>query len=432
MNEINKDINWLQRLLIILTFVVMIGAIFYVNFQVKGKFSLFLGIYGGVMVIYLIGKMVLSFFYFPKTNKVPDFTVSVVVPSYNERPDAVISTVECILAQEYPIDEIFFVDDGSKDTDGYDAIVEMSNNLEATYKRLAFDKNRKMPKLVVYRMPENKGKRHAQAWAFEQSKSELIVTVDSDGYLYPDCIKELVRPMSDPEVKAVTGHINARNRDDNWFTKLLDMRYDNAFRVERAAQSVTGNILVCSGPVSCHRREVIMKNIEHYKNQMFLGERVEFGDDRCLTNYAILEGKTLYQSTARCVTDVPSTLKQFFKQQIRWNKSFFRESLIALQIGLKKPKVLIWSIFEISLWILFGISLILAVLFKISSFTLVMGIYFFAYLCISAWARNVFTLVKRPWVFLMAPVYGLIHMVLLLPLRIYALITIKSNGWGTR
>jgi len=400
-------------------FILTILLLLYVNVKAKGGFDQLLGIYGSIMVSYLLGKMMLSFLYKPKQNNPPNLKVSVVIPSYNEKPEAVLKTVNSILRQDYPIHEIFFIDDGSHDTSGYEAIENLkdSNNVEH---------------LIVHRLEKNAGKRHAQIWAFERMTGDIVFTVDSDGYVYPDAVRELLKPFIDEEVMAVTGHINARNRDDNWFTKLLDMRYDNAFRVERAAQSVTGNILVCSGPISCYRTFVIKENIDDYKNQTFLGENVQFGDDRCLTNYAILKGKTLYQSTAKCITDVPSTLYQFIKQQIRWNKSFFRESLIALKIGMKKPKTLIWVLLELSLWILFGFVLIFALFFKAKTFGLVMFVYYLAYLSLSAYARNVFYILKRPWVFLMAPLYGLIHLGLLFPLRIYALATIKSNGWGTR
>ena len=33
---------------------------------------------------------------------------------------------------------------------------------------------------------------------------------------------------------------------------------------------------------------------------------------------------------------------------------------------------------------------------------------------------------------LLAPLYGIIHMTLLLPLRIVALATLRDNSWGTR
>nr|WP_236838630.1 glycosyltransferase family 2 protein [Caldalkalibacillus salinus] len=200
--------------------------------------------------------MLLSFRYKPIQTEAPIKKVSVVIPSFNENPEAAVKTVNSVIDQDYPIHEIFFIDDGSKETLAYLQVKKMENIY---------------PNLKAFRYENNKGKREAQIFAFERLTGDMIVTVDSDGYLYPNAVRELLKPFNDPEVIAVTGYINARNRDDNWFTRLLDMRYDNAFRVERAAQSVTGNVLVCSGPSSCYKAEAILENIERYKHQTFLG-----------------------------------------------------------------------------------------------------------------------------------------------------------------
>lgn len=392
----------------------------------KGTGSWAFGIYGSIMVCYLLGKMILSFFYKPYAEEPLDLKVSVFIPSYNEPPDAVIKTIKSILNQDKPVHEIFFVDDGSPNPSGYQAALQLKKEWDCIHGEES------IPRLIVHRLQKNSGKRHAQIWGFQKATGDIFFTVDSDGYVYPNALRELLRPFNNPQVMAVTGHINARNRNRNLLTKLLDMRYDNAFRVERAAQSITGNILVCSGPISCYRKEVVLDNIEHYGNHSFLGDIVQSGDDRCLTNYAILKGKTVYQETAKCDTDVPETLQQFLKQQIRWNKSFFRESVQAFKIGFQRPKILIWVILELSLWILFGFVIVLSVVFKVKVLGYVLLLYYLMYLAISSYARNVYYIWKHPFIFLLAPAYGLIHLGLLFPLRLYALLTLKSTGWGTR
>jgi hyaluronan synthase len=426
-----------SKVLIFLLFIMLVVIMFTINIFAKGKFDLFLGVYGSIMLSYMLGKMLLSFKYKPYKNDAPQMKVSIVIPSYNEKPADVEETLKSILTQDYPIHEIFFVDDGSKDVSGFDAIRRMKNTFETEYKSMLLTScpdyaEKGIPELIVYRLPKNKGKRHAQIWAFERATGDVIVTVDSDTTLFPNTIKELIKPFIDSKVKAVTGHVNVRNRDENVLTRLIDMRYDNAFRVERAAHSVTNNVLVCSGPLSAYRKEVITQNLEHYGTQTFLGEKVQFGDDRCLTNYAIKMGKTIYQSTSKCVTDAPTSLKVFIKQQSRWNKSFFRESLIALKIGLNKPNVLIWVLLEMSLWLLFGLSIGLGIFVKSITMGWILLAYYLAYISISAYARNVFYILRNPFTYLLAPVYGIIHLTLLFPLRFYALLTIKSNGWGTR
>ncbi|MGL4523371.1 MAG: glycosyltransferase family 2 protein [Bacilli bacterium] len=409
------------KFLVFSVFVLCVFAIIVAKWS-SGPAEVIFGVYGMIMLSYLLIKLLLSFHYKPFTGSPRPYRVSVVIPYYNEDYETVKKTVESILAQTYKAYEIFIIDDGSKDRDTYEKLRTWANAIDV-----------KIPTtIIVHRQEPNAGKRIAQVFAFEHATGDVFFTVDSDGYIANNALYELLIPFNDPEVMAVTGHINARNREDNLFTRLLDMRYENAFRVERAAQSVTGNILVCSGPISCYRREVIVENLEHYRNQEFLGQPVQFGDDRCLTNYAILRGKTVYQSTATCITDVPSSFAQFIKQQIRWNKSFFRESLIAFGIGLKKPKVLVWVILELSLWLIFGVSISVGTYMQYDTLGLLLLAYYMFYVSISSYARNVYYILQRPFMFLLAPLYGIIHLVILFPLRFYALSTLKSNGWGTR
>lgn len=256
--------------------------------------------------------------------------------------------------------------------------------------------------------------------------------MDSDGEIFPDTLYELMRPFSNIKVQAVTGHINARNRTKSLLSYLLDMRYDNAFRVERAAQSVTGNILVCSGPMSCYRREVIMDNLDRYLNQTILGSPAHVGDDRCLTNYAIERGKTVYQETAKCITDVPEKMSVFLKQQTRWSKSFFRETFISLKMITKKPFVFLWSFTEIILWLIFLAAVCYNIIFHFWDLTWKDWLFYLILACLSAYARNVHYMLKYPFCYLLAPIYGLIHFFTIHIVRIIALCTLRVNTWGTR
>lgn len=409
-----------KRLIIILSFIALLIVMILFNVTIRGKERV-LGLYSLVMLTYLSVKMILSLFYKPYQNKAPQLKVSVVIPSFNEANDVLKKTLESILDQTYPVEEIFVVDDGSNDISGYICV-----------KKFIEEHSERCKNVTLHRLKENRGKRGAQSWAFKRATGDVFFTVDSDGYTHPYALEELMKPFIDEDVYAVTGHINARNRDENILTKLLDIRYENAFRLERAAQSVTGNILVCSGPISCYRREVVIPNLEHYNNQKFLGEVVQAGDDRCLTNYAIALGKTVYQSGARCDTDVPSTLKMFIKQQIRWNKSFFRESLQGLKLAFKKPKVAVWILLELSLWIVFSVMMVISLLNQYASMSIMILMYALFSLVVSALIRNVYYIVKNPLLFLMSPLYGFLHLLLLFPLRFYSLITLRNVKWGTR
>lgn len=424
--NVNLGRNTLRNSIVAFGFFVFFGLtmLWLSTYHAESLLTWNISLYGAVMLSYMLTKMILSFGYRPATWEPFDYKVSVVIPTYNESAAAVIDTLESVVNQNYPLHEVFLVDDGSINNEGYDAALHYKSKHEETSKNSV--------RIHVHKLPQNQGKRIAQAYAFERATGDVIVTVDSDTYLFSDAIRQLLVPLSEPEVMAVTGHVVAKNKNENLLTRLIDMRYENAFRVERAAQSVTGNVLVCSGPLSCYRCEVIFDNLRHYKNQKFLGKPVQFGDDRCLTNYAIRKGKTIYQATARCLTDVPNTLSKFLRQQLRWNKSFFRESIIALGIGFRKPVVMLWVMLELVLWLFFGFAFAFAILSRSSFIGPVLLLYYFYHICLSAYARNVFYIIKSPVVFFLAPIYGIIHLLILFPLRFYALATLRVTKWGTR
>jgi hypothetical protein len=57
-----------------------------------------------------------------------------------------------------------------------------------------------------------------------------------------------------------------------------------------------------------------------------VGKSRRFGDDLELTNLVLADGwRSVYEPSARASTSVPTTLTRFVRQQVRWNRSFYRE-----------------------------------------------------------------------------------------------------------
>jgi hyaluronan synthase len=97
----------------------------------------------------------------------------------------------------------------------------------------------------------------------------------------------------------------------------------------KAAEAVFDTVSCLSGPLSCYRKSVILENKDNWINQRFLGQKATFGDDRAMTNFILRHHRTFYQDTAVCQTIVPNKHSVFLKQQMRWKRSWLRESLIA-------------------------------------------------------------------------------------------------------
>ena len=177
--------------------------------------------------------------------------------------------------------------------------------------------------------PRNAGKREALAAGLKAAKHEYVVFVDSDSFLDPFAVRNLVQPFKDPKMGGVTGRTDVANTYTNSLTKLQSVRYYIAFRIMKAAESYFDCVTCLSGPLSCYKKELVMENLDSWLNQRFLGQKATFGDDRSLTNLMLRNHRTYYQDTAVCSTIVPNDNKVFLKQQMRWKRSWLRESFTA-------------------------------------------------------------------------------------------------------
>jgi Glycosyl transferase family group 2 len=141
-------------------------------------------------------------------------------------------------------------------------------------------------------------------------------------------IDRSARRQSQPDLLATPGGaaVRASNADATWLTTLIDTRYQLLFERERAAQGFFGTVFCCAGPFSAYRREAVEKVLSAYLGQRFLGGRRVCGDDLKLTNLVLACGyRSEFEPNAKATTDVPTTMRRFVRQQLRWNRSFYRE-----------------------------------------------------------------------------------------------------------
>jgi hyaluronan synthase len=146
--------------------------------------------------------------------------------------------------------------------------------------------------------------------------------------LEPDALRVLVQGFADERVGAICGHADVLNVEETWLTKMQAVRYFVAFKVVKAAESIFNAVTCCSGCFSAYRRDAILPHLDWWEQQSFLGRPSTFGDDRSLTNCVLRAWKVRYESRAVSHTLVPSNLRQFMNQQLRWKRSWTRESLI--------------------------------------------------------------------------------------------------------
>ncbi|MFJ4844609.1 MULTISPECIES: glycosyltransferase [unclassified Streptomyces] len=354
-----------------------------------------------------------------------------VVTAYNEAPEMLRRCLESILAQTLPPHSLTVVDDCSATHTAGALIEEMRPLFQRAGVRLDF-----------IRFPANRGKRHGLAAGFRQEpRADAYLCVDSDTVLDQHAVAELAEPFSKRRVHCVTGLVLAHNRGINLLTRLIDMRYVNAFLGERVAYSRLGSVLCACGSLALYRGWVVRKYLDDFLDQRFLGRPATFGDDRRLTYYCLTEGLSLIQPSAVGYTDVPERLGHYVRQQIRWGKSFIREGF--LLFGKFRVRRMYWwlNLVELVSWVAFTTALfaaLVAIFMHPQGWTLLVG--YVTYMCVMAWIRSVHYLrgaaqvgiVDRVLTFLAAPLYALLNLGLLLPLRLWSLATLRSTNWGTR
>ncbi len=394
----------------------------------KFSFSLFFPVF----TTYIFVKLILATSYRYATinddeviEQIHQASVALLVPFYNEKVELIREQVISIHNQTKPFDAVYFIDDGSAEDD------------VANYLKKVCDK---IPNFHLYVLEENVGKREAQGKVIQYISEEYIMTTDSDTILKEDCLHELMIPFFEKhgklEVAAVTGKVVATNEAENILTRILNMRYFNAFESERAAQSSSNSVIVASGPCTVYKSEIIIDNLDEYLNQIFLGKKQTYGDDRCLTNIALRYGDVFYQSTAVALTSIPNSLRGFTIQQTRWNRSFFRESYLGIITfsKLKRFKPLMWIIIELVMFVMILTTIALSAygMFIVGDNPDVRMIVFIFFLVINSIIRNIYYFNVTFKTLLYAPLYGLIHFFIVIPVKVYSLCTLKNTKWMTR
>ena len=308
------------------------------------KFNRWLYLYSIIAAMFLLTRYLFATFYRPVRID-PNYTpgVSIIIPCFEEE-EWIQRTVHSCINQDYPVDklEVIVVDDCSKDRSAERVEEIIAKLKEADTGDHAY---RVAERIRFFRQSANLGKRDAMARGAREAKHELLVFVDSDSFLDPFAVRNIVQPFKDKEMGGVSGRTDVANTYTNALTKMQAVRYSIAFRVMKAAEGYFDAATCLSGPLSCYRRDLVLKYMDAWLNQRFLGQKATFGDDRSMTNFILRHNRTTYQDSAVCMTIVPRSYKVFLRQQMRWKRSWLRESLIASRFMWKKEPFMALSFY---------------------------------------------------------------------------------------
>jgi len=381
--------------------------------------SIFFGAYSLIITVYILSRFLIAYFYenLPENGYEP--TVSFVVPAYNEE-DAIQETIERIYQINYPKNkmEVIVINDASKDN-------TLSKIMES---------KKKHSDLVVVDWKVNKGKRHGMAEGTKIAKGEILIFIDSDSYIDKNSIRPLVEYFIDDQVAAVAGHADVYNANENLITKMQAVRYYVAFEVYKGVESLFNSVTCCSGCFSAYRKKYVLDVIDKWLDQRFLGINCTYGDDRSLTNFLLKKNyKLKYARNAKAWTIVPNTTKKFLKQQLRWKKSWIRESLIASFFMWKKHPIMAISYYASVILPIISPIVVLRALVWYPYVTHKAPLFYIFGLFLMSFLYGVYYYIKNRnslWVY--GVIFSWFYTLVLIWQLPYAMLTLRDPKWGTR
>lgn len=410
--------------------------------------------HGTVLWIYSISIAVFLIFMYLATNgyKPQDDVglrprITVVIPAKDEE-DVIGSVVRTVFDSDYPLSkmEVIVVDDGSTDQTW-----QCLNRVASDF--------RFSERLILIRHDRNYGKRIALASAISRARGEIIVCIDSDSFVDRDAIKLLVQPFQDLRVSAVCGHGEASNGDEGLLPRLQHYWYAEMFRLMKGMESRLGCVSCCSGMLAAYRRASIMPMITQWLAEKsdtrvesdyrelvpsslgrgLTGKLIKSpGEDRILTAFALSgkDAKVVYQSNAIVRTIVPSSLKQFLKQQLRWNRAWMHGTILASKFMWRKSVLASMMFYLYQFLAILGPAvLIFWLIIKplegewIGMFYFMLGTLYVGFLHgLNTWNYRKTSIASIPY----RMIFVFVSFLLTLTVTLYGWATIWKMGWITR
>ncbi|NYK10250.1 hyaluronan synthase [Leifsonia naganoensis] len=296
------------------------------------------------------------------------------------------------------------------------------------------------------------GKRNAVMIGTRMSTGEITVLVDSDTVWTQDTLSELVKPFADDRVGGVTTKQRILEPERSWITRWADWLENSRALYSMPAQSVVGQIGCLPGRTIAFRRSILMRVMDKFMTEKFLGVFLEVSDDRTLTNLTLKEGyRTVYQHTSLCYTDAPLKVKKLFKQQLRWARGSQYNTLRMLPWMLgHAPLLAFFFVMDIILpFVLAGVlggwvyrsitgqgyNFYAGFLheYGVQAGVLTVVALMVASSVISMSIRQIRHLSEKPSDFFRLPIFIIVSTFFLMPIRLIGFFRMAhASGWGTR
>jgi hyaluronan synthase len=242
-------------------------------------------------------------------------------------------------------------------------------------------------------------------------------------------------PFIDPEVAGVGSQQNVYQARWSVWRRIADWMVDLRYYDMVPAMGRKGAVACLSGRTAAYRRSVILPLLPNLEHEFFLGRRCIAGDDGRLTWLVIASGyKTVHQRSARALSMFPDTFRAFAKQRIRWSRNSMRTYLTAIWKGWlwRAPLVTKLTVLQILVTpVTMGLALTFLIFSRLQLSPrgfLVAGVWLLGGRLVRSYSH----LRRHPWDIFLLPLYELMVIMVALPIKTYAAITMNKQGWLTR
>ncbi len=263
-----------------------------------------MSVVGSILVLYVFFVYVLSYWpnrrrmaIDPSAKKLPSVTIA--IPAKDEEK-TIAKTIRTILNLNYPkkLLDIIAVDDGSTDNTGK-----------------IMDSFKKFGVRVFHK--ENGGKATALNLALKKTKGEIFVCMDADSFAEKNVLKKTVGYFNNPNVASVTSSVKVyKPKTVLGFIQFIEYLYNILMRKIFA---FLDSVFVVPGAFALYKTSVIRKlggfEVDNLTEDMEIAMRLQ---DK---GYKIEVSSNAYTHTC-----APETLKQFFRQRVRWYQGFLNNS----------------------------------------------------------------------------------------------------------
>ncbi len=230
--------------------------------------------------------------------------ISILVPAYNEE-NYVGKCIKALLEADYPAHkkEIVVIDDGSTD-----------NTFEEAMK---YGRKRENVKVLH---KKNGGKHSALNFGLILVESDIIFSVDADSIVSRPALKLMVKRFQESkDIGAIAGNVKVLNKD-SLLTRCQALEYLVGINIFRSSLDILGSVSVVPGCLGAFRKKFLRGG--------GLYDPDTLTEDFDVTIKVRKLGKTVQASPdARVFTEVPTTLKDLYKQRIRWYRGTFQTLL---------------------------------------------------------------------------------------------------------